>query len=327
MPPLLRERADDLAGLVGATAETLGLNPAFVEKDFWVTELLRSIAVPLGPDDTGPREVVPVFKGGTSLSKVYRLIDRFSEDVDILLVCGADLGAGRRDRALRDICDRVGTDLGIPDRNCKPAGSTTGVKRNMRFVYPQTFESPAITPGVLLEMGIRGGPEPRTVHAVRSMVADYAIDVLKDSPDVWAEFVPVEIAVLGAERTLVEKLALLHGLCGRLEEDPAALARAGRHFYDVHQLLANAEVRHRLAAYEGGTASLAADVYQHSRLSGFPAVARPASGYAASPVFSSGSAAEPAARAVYEAAAVLVWGVRPTFDQCIAMVQTYAALL
>jgi hypothetical protein len=305
----------------------LGLNPAFVEKDFWVTELLRSIAVPLGPDGSGPREVVPVFKGGTSLSKVYRLIDRFSEDVDVLLVCGADLGAGRRDRALRDICDRAGTDLGIPDADCKPAGSTTGVKRNVRFVYPRSYESPAITPGVLLEMGIRGGPEPRTDHAVRSMVADHAIDSLKESPDVWAEFAPVEIAVLGAERTLIEKLSLLHGLCGRLEQDPAALARAGRHFYDVHQLLGDPEVRDRLAAYDGGTMSLAADIYHHSMLSGFPACERPAAGYATSPVFTLGSAAEPAARAAYEEAAVLVWGSRPSFDDCIGVVQTYAALL
>jgi hypothetical protein len=62
--------------------------PEFVEKDFWVTELLR--AVVSEADGAG---AVAVFKGGTSLSKGYRLIERFSEDVGILLVPRQDSGS------------------------------------------------------------------------------------------------------------------------------------------------------------------------------------------------------------------------------------------
>jgi hypothetical protein len=72
----LRHHPDDLFALVGDTAEHLGLDPAFVEKASWATELLRSLIRPL-PDNSGGPNVILVFKGGTSL-KVYRLVDRFS---------------------------------------------------------------------------------------------------------------------------------------------------------------------------------------------------------------------------------------------------------
>ncbi|MHB1710724.1 MAG: nucleotidyl transferase AbiEii/AbiGii toxin family protein [Acidimicrobiales bacterium] len=64
-----------------------------------MTKLLRSLIRPL-PDNSGGSHVAVVFKGGTSLSKVYRLVDRFSEDVDILLVCES-VGTGQRDRVLK----------------------------------------------------------------------------------------------------------------------------------------------------------------------------------------------------------------------------------
>jgi predicted nucleotidyltransferase component of viral defense system len=113
----LRHHSNDLFALVGATAEHLGLDPAFVEKDFWVTELLRSLSRPL-PDNSGGQDVAVVFKGGTSLSKVYRLVDRFSEDVDILLVCES-VGMGQRDRVLKYLCARVEADLDRVERRTR----------------------------------------------------------------------------------------------------------------------------------------------------------------------------------------------------------------
>src|SRR6266540_4838723 len=96
----LRENPEDLFALVGRASEGLGLPVEFVEKDFWITELLRSVARPV--DDA-----FVVFKGGTSLSKAFGLIERFSEDVDILLVVtrafDKTFGKGSVDKIVKSI--------------------------------------------------------------------------------------------------------------------------------------------------------------------------------------------------------------------------------
>jgi hypothetical protein len=71
--------ASDRRDLFRESASRLGMNPAIVEKDFWVCWILKLLfAEPALKNQT-------VFKGGTSLSKVFGLIDRFSEDVDLVL--------------------------------------------------------------------------------------------------------------------------------------------------------------------------------------------------------------------------------------------------
>ncbi|MGH9091316.1 MAG: nucleotidyl transferase AbiEii/AbiGii toxin family protein [Acidimicrobiales bacterium] len=325
-PPRLAAHLDDLFALSGAAAEHLGVDPAFVEKDFWVTELLRSLARPLAPDRADHRDVVVVFKGGTSLSKVFRLVERFSEDVDIL-VAAEGMGRGRRDRVLKNLTGRVTRDLGLGDDDYRVTESTTGVKRNVRYRYRRRFPSAAVTDGVLLEMGIRGGAEPVARHTVRSLVAEHGVDVLGEPAGRWAELAPVTIAVLGAERTLVEKLALLHQRAVHLDDHPGALVGAGRHYYDVCRLLADDDVRRRLSSYPGSTAALADDVDAQSRRAGFPSAPRPPGGFAESPAFTPGAAAEAAGRAAYELAVPLIWGTVPTFDQCVSAVHRAADLL
>lgn len=85
--PLLRDNPEDLRALVSSAAAHLELDPSFVEKDFWVTEVLRAAAGPRAVVDKmgAGHEVRLIFKGGTSLSKVFGLIQRFSEDVDLLV--------------------------------------------------------------------------------------------------------------------------------------------------------------------------------------------------------------------------------------------------
>ncbi len=70
----LHEEKDTFRDLVTATAETLGIEATIVEKDYYVTAVLKELTSRI-PD--------MVFKGGTSLSKCYRVIERFSEDIDI----------------------------------------------------------------------------------------------------------------------------------------------------------------------------------------------------------------------------------------------------
>jgi len=144
---------------------------------------------------------------------------------------------GGRDRALKAMVEASRQHLHLDPENCTTITSTKGIKRNVEFVYPRQFNNAVVRERVLLEMGSRGGPNPHTRHALRSMIADYAIEQLGESVNQWQEFEPVEIEVLNPERTLLEKCALLHNLAARFgPDDPVAvdyMGRAGRHYYDL----------------------------------------------------------------------------------------------
>lgn len=171
--PRLRDSRDEFLGLVAATAEATGLPDPFVEKDYWVTELLRSIARPI-------KHVTPIFKGGTSLSKVYRLVKRFSEDVDILAQLtppeGETFGEARRDKILKAICERALVDLHLGEEGRGQGNADRGKRRTLQYIYPVLRPSTVVKPGVELELEIRGEPFPRARHTLRSYMAEYAIE-------------------------------------------------------------------------------------------------------------------------------------------------------
>lgn len=316
MTARLRDDPDALNALVSRVAQHRGINTAYVEKDFWVTEVLRIASRPrpiVGSDE--PVEFI--FKGGTSLSRVFGLIDRFSEDIDILVAFPAGPGEGARHAVLKQVDADVTAHLGMPG---VVGPSTTGVKRDTTYVYPASFPGEGITEGVLLEMGSRGGTNPASTHHFRSMVAIYADEVLGEPASVWEEFAPFRVNVLAPERTLLEKLAAVHAAASARE--PNALLRAGRHFYDIARLLEATLVTDALDTLgPEGVRELAADIDRHSRSAGFAWSPRPEGGYAASPAFDADAAAFPFAVRGYDSALSLVHGRRPPLAEVFDVVQ------
>ena len=77
----LHEDNEAFSEFVQLTAETFGLPQVYVEKDYWITKSLKHLSESAHVDDV-------VFKGGTSLSKAYRLLHRFSEDIDLAVFKG-----------------------------------------------------------------------------------------------------------------------------------------------------------------------------------------------------------------------------------------------
>lgn len=171
-----------------------------------------------------------------------------------------------------------------------------------------------------LELGTRGGPRPRTGRSIRSSVAEYAVDVLGEAPSTWEELASVEVPVLNPERTLVEKLSLLHDLASRHQEADAEqrLEAAGRHVYDVFRLLGHPETRRALRdlAESDRLVQLAQDVEERSREAGWPFTPRPEEGYAASPAFDPTHPSQKPLRVGFDRARGLVWGAFPTFEEC-----------
>ncbi len=131
---------------------------------------------------------------------------------------------------------------------------------------------------------------------------------------------------LRPERTLVEKLALLHDRASRLAAEPAALAGLGRHVYDVYCLLRDDGVRQAISV-PGVVAALAADAEAQSRRHGFRSTPRPEAGFAASPAWADAGDLRRTMSAVYAATRELVWGSFPTLEECVAEVEAMGARL
>ncbi|MGH9087474.1 MAG: nucleotidyl transferase AbiEii/AbiGii toxin family protein [Acidimicrobiales bacterium] len=219
-------------------AERLGISATAVEKDYWVSEILRILVRDFGADF--------IFKGGTSLSKAYRIVERFSEDVDVLVLPG-ERGRGTTDKLMKAMGDAAAN--GVGGAATAIGGSETGRHRAYEVSYPATRKPTGLVrTSVLLEMGVRGGPHPHEAVPIGSLLGD----VLGGAGTDLAEFedlAPFEVVVLHPGRTLLEKLVLIHGLSQQLAADATGPVdrRSGRHFYDVFQLLGDRRVLDLLA--------------------------------------------------------------------------------
>ncbi len=295
----------------------------FVEKDFWASELLRAVTTAAKSEGS-----VAVFKGGTSLSKAFDLIDRFSEDIDILLVPPSGLGESARHGILKRIESAAAVHLGVVEADVSIVQSTRGIKRDVRYPYRRRFDVGVLSEGLLLEMGVRGGPQPRIAMNVDSYVARFAKETLGLSLREFDEFQPVAVEVLATQRTLVEKLALLHDLASRHPDQVAMqdLERAGRHYYDVYRLLGDTATRSACKVAHT-VEGLAEDVDRKSTEHGWSFTPRPSEGYAESPAFDPSHGSNPHARSGFERARQLIYGQAPSFDECLQRVKDSAELL
>jgi hypothetical protein len=222
---------------------------AILKKDFWVCWTLKRVfsskALP-----------GPLFKGGTSLSKVYQIIERFSEDVDLVLDRHAlgftgdqdppnIAGTKKRNRKLDElargcsgtVCGAVldelqksfATMLGESDWKLgeDPADAD---RQSLLFAYPRGLEADLyslgayVRPVVRLEFGCRGDVWPSEQRSIRPYIADALPGVLSQPT--------AEVHVLRPERTFWEKATLLHAVYHSGKIPP----RLSRHHYDLSRL-------------------------------------------------------------------------------------------
>ncbi|WP_189636562.1 nucleotidyl transferase AbiEii/AbiGii toxin family protein [Rhodococcus sp. MTM3W5.2] len=292
-----------------------------------MTEVLRA-AVAAGGENAVPVELV--FKGGTSLSRVFGIIERFSEDVDLLLHFPTGTSNGQRDRTLKRVRDVVAAHLNLSKTHVEAITSTTGVKRNVRYLYPSRRNSAHLKEGVVLEMGCRGGNHPIAEYTLRSMVAEHATDTLGEATDQWEEFSGFPVMVLRPERTLLEKLALLHDASTRFPDDKARsrILTGGRHLYDIHQLLTNEGVLTALRSQgPSGISALMKDIDEHSKQSDFSYTPRPGAGFGESPFVTPSGDLEADLHQSYAGAAALVYGSIPSLEQCLNAIREQRHLL
>jgi hypothetical protein len=226
--------------LFSEAAARLGMTPAVVEKDFWVTWMLDRLFA-----DAELARLL-MFKGGTSLSKAYRLIERFSEDIDLILdwrVLGGDDPLAERSRSrqnrLNEEIDRealayiagplLARIVAVAGDICQCAiGADDGHVVEVR--YPAAFPDTYLRPELRLEIGplaawLPHEERPITCYAAQAFPRFFG----------QAEF---PVRVIRAERTFWEKATILHHEAHR-PADSALPARYSRHYYDLARMAAS----------------------------------------------------------------------------------------
>lgn len=153
---------DEFGPTLDAAAERLGISATAVEKDYWVSQVLRVLVDGFRGDF--------IFKGGTSLSKAYRIVERFSEDIDVLVLPG-ERGRGTTDKLMKDM--GASAAAGIGGEASPVGGAETGRHRSYEVTYPAIREAtPLLRTTVLLEMGVRGGHHPHEPAAISCLLGD-----------------------------------------------------------------------------------------------------------------------------------------------------------
>ncbi|MDX6463336.1 MAG: hypothetical protein QOE55_7033 [Acidobacteriaceae bacterium] len=231
------------------------LRPAVIEKDYYVTEVLRIVA--------GAADKV-IFKGGTSLLKGWNLVARFSEDIDIFLdplAFQPPLGGNGINRELKTLRNAVAAHAGLaflPDESV----TIGGFGRNDRFSYVQRFGGPGeVANRILLEAGTASGREPTTTVDLRSYLSQFLSDT---GTTLGAEDeTAFPMRLLHFRRTFVEKMFAIHGKVELLKRDNVSLGPYPRHYYDLFQLSQRPEVEDMLKS--GEYAAIKADYDQISR--------------------------------------------------------------
>jgi len=232
-------------------ANDLGVTVQLIEKDFWVCWMLKTLfSLPTAGSHL-------TFKGGTSLSKCYNVIKRFSEDVDVSIERtfltsqesiepdkkqGAKVNQRRLDR-LKQACQEKIAEVIIPELEKMTSSALPGIgkweialdpdypdNQTVLFTYPSVIEngkSGYVQPVVKIELGARSDHWPVEVMSVKPYVSSAAGKVTING---------TQVRVLGAERTFWEKATILHAI----GHGSKLRTRMSRHYYDVGEMIGTA---------------------------------------------------------------------------------------
>lgn len=231
--------------VIEQTAAKLNLPVQAIEKDLWVTAILQVLF-------TLPCAHGLVFKGGTSISKVWNAINRFSEDIDLaidrsLFDLDGELTKKQvkklrkvssmfvREELFGQLCEAIASTplygLCEIEAQLDGVGDSTYTEPRIIYVkYASQFSDKIdyILPVVKIEAGARSLLEPTLNVAIKSLV-DVAL------PSITTSLVDVEVRTAVAEKTFLEKCFLLHELFSR--GVAVSANRRSRHLYDLHMMM------------------------------------------------------------------------------------------
>ncbi|OQX81192.1 MAG: hypothetical protein B6D64_02285 [Bacteroidetes bacterium 4484_276] len=214
---------------VTATAQQQGIREIFVEKDYWVTLILKAIF----ENEIGKETI---FKGGTALSKCNRLIKRFSEDIDLVVLRNPNETGNQLKKKLKAISKCV--EQIIPETELEGITNKKGMIRKTAHSYEKQFSGKfgQIRSFIVIESSWLGNYEPYEKGTVSSMIYEMMKGTEQQKFIDEYEMNPFEVNVLSPKRTICEKIMGLVRFS--FSEKPIEdLNNKIRHIYDIHILL------------------------------------------------------------------------------------------
>ncbi len=231
----LHENKEQLADAIRITSAELGIPQKFVEKDYWICQILQRLS-------RMPQTERTVWKGGTSLTKGYGIIQRFSSDVDLAII-----GEGLSNNQQKKLVLHLGKDTTIDLEETEEFGESI---KNSRFrktyhSYPSVIDRTDTSLDflgnyVIVEINTYGNPYPFVRQFVKPFITEMMEKRQLEGLIAQLDMAPFELNVLDKRRTMCEKAVSL--LRFSFEEDPmAGLTSKVRHFYDLHFLMKDKE--------------------------------------------------------------------------------------
>lgn len=247
---LVNQSAEDRSALFQYTANELKMSEAIVEKDFWVCFMLEVLF------KHSPYKDYFAFKGGTSLSKSFQLIERFSEDIDLImdwrkldyaleepLENRSNTAQDRFKKEINTRCELFLKDEFIPTMQqvlkglCPNEQFTLSIDatdpQTVLVGYPKNYEDTAIVKEIRLEIGPLAAWTPVSNYSLHAYVYD--------APDLPFDTKSITVPTVELARTFWEKATILHAEAHRPSTKPLP-ARYSRHYYDVYMMQRNPDV-------------------------------------------------------------------------------------
>lgn len=217
----LHEDRELFRDIVLQVSDEIGRTPVVVEKDYYVTLILKLLSEQLSNC---------VFKGGTSLSKGFHAIDRFSEDIDITF--DEHIGESRRKKLKNVVLKGISEELGMPIINWESAQSDRDYNA-YHFSYNSVFdiEDECLLQFVKLETALGSYSFPTKMVEIGNYIGDYFED--KAKPDIAERFQlnRFSMKLQALERTYIDKI---FALCDYYLQGKSK--RYSRHLYDIYKL-------------------------------------------------------------------------------------------
>ena len=224
----LHTNTQDFNELIRLTATHFSILPEFIEKDYWITLILNNLSHSLHANSV-------VFKGGTSLTKGYRIINRFSEDIDIALL-DEKLTGNTLKTKIRKIEKAITADLTeIEEPGVTRKGS---VYRKSLFQYPSNINSRLVNniqKRIIVEINSFANPYPFVQQEITSFIAEFLTATNQSEAIQEYGLQKFTLNILDKRRTMLEKLVSL--IRFSFAENPSReLAKKILHFYDSIQI-------------------------------------------------------------------------------------------
>lgn len=214
---------------ITATAEALQIRDVYVEKDYWVTLVLYRLA-------HSPYMGQAIFKGGTSLSKAYNLIERFSEDIDLAINADEGMTNNQVMQLIRKISKEITKDMVEVDDPLRTSKGSRFRKTLHDYGASVQGDYGQATDKILVEINSFASPNPHQLMPIKTYISQFMAQ--RNLPDLIRQYglAPFEVNVVSLERTFTEKVLAL--VRASYAENPVdELASKIRHVYDLHAML------------------------------------------------------------------------------------------